>query len=449
MGAFHAYDIRGIYNKAFNKEDVYKIGYFLPELLNTKKILIGRDVRKSSPEIFSELCRGIIDAGADAHNAGLTTTPMIYWATGNYEFDGSVMITASHNPKEYNGLKVSGKNVIPIGYDNGLKQLETYIKEREVKPAGKKGEINKIEISGDYLKFLDKYKTDFSNLKICIDCSNGMASILVKEVLGKDHIYIYDDADGSFPNHEPNPLEQKNVKDLKELVIKHSADIGIIFDGDADRVMFVDDKGEFIPPDLMIALMGHYFLEEKGERGYVIQDIRSSRSVSEYVEPMGGKVYTWRVGRAYAANKLREINGVYGGELAGHYYFRDFFYSDSAFLACLIILNVLSKMKSQGYSTSDVINRIKKWENSGEINYKIEQKDEIIKEITEHYFSQNPIKVLDFDGYRIEFQDWWFNIRKSNTEPYLRLLIEAKNKEILKEKTEEIRALICTPLAKS
>jgi phosphomannomutase len=269
-----------------------------------------------------------------------------------------------------------------------------------------------------------------------------MAGLLVKEVLGNQHHYIYLEPDGTFPNHEANPLVETNLKDLKKLVAVKNADIGIIFDGDADRVMFVDEHGNFIPPDLIIALLGHYFLEEKNQKGWVIQDIRSSRSITEYLEPMGAKVYTWRVGRAFAANKLREIDGVFGGELAGHYYFRDFNYSDSAFMACLIVLGIVSKMHKQGLKMSQIIKKIRTWENSGEINYKLERKDDAICELKTKYFSQNPVKVLDFDGYRIEFEDWWFNIRKSNTEPYLRLLVEAKSENLLSTKLKEIKEII-------
>lgn len=442
MGAFHAYDIRGIYNKDFNKEDVYKIGFYLPELLNAKAILVGRDVRQSSPEVFEFLCKGITDAGADVHDAGLTTTPMIYWGTAHYGFNASVMITASHNPKEYNGMKVSSANAVPVGYDNGLKKLEELISSQTPVPSVNRGKVVHIDITSDYLVFLSTYQSDFSNLKIAIDCSNGMASILVKDVLGNKPAYIYDEPDGTFPNHEPNPLVEENLADLKQLVFQIKADIGVIFDGDADRVMFVDELGNFIAPDLIIALLGHYFLEERGEKGWVIQDIRSSRSIAEYLEPMGAKIYTWRVGRAYAANKLREIEGIFGGELAGHYYFRDFNYSDSAFIASLIVLKIVSKMHQSGLTLSQVIGRIKTWENSGEINYKLTQKDEVIEALKDNYLAQHPEKVLDFDGYRIEFSDWWFNVRKSNTEPYLRLLVEARTQSLLKEKLNEIKQLI-------
>ena len=375
MGAFHAYDIRGIYNVDFDKEVAYKVGYFIPELLSADKVLVGRDARVSSDEIHEYLLKGITDAGADVYDIGLSTTPMVYFGTANYGFKASVQITASHNPAEYNGMKVSRENALPVGLDTGLGQIKEWVESgRECVPAQVKGQIRPMDIRKDYLDFLLKYKGDWSGLKIAMDVSNGMASLFVRDIFGDTPSYIYEDMDGRFPNHEPNPLVQKNVEALKRLVAETGSDIGVIFDGDADRVMFVDENSRFISPDLMIAVLGHYFLEERGEKGYIHQDIRSSKAVGEYLAPMGGVMNTWRVGRAYAALKLREIDGVYGGELAGHYYFRDFFYSDSGLLAAILILNVVAKMKAQGVSLSALIARIEKYQNSGEINFRLEDK---------------------------------------------------------------------------
>ncbi len=444
MSAFHAYDVRGIYNTEFNKEDAYKIGNFLPQLLNASKVLVGRDVRESSPEIFEYLCKGITDSGADVYNAGLTTTPMIYWATAKYDFDASVMITASHNSKEYNGLKFSKKNALPVGYDTGLKTIEQQIINNE--PAilnSKKGKIINLEIKQDYLNFQRQYLTPITELKIAIDCSNGMAGLLIRELLGDNPIYINEELDGTFPNHEPNPLVLKNVKQLHDIVIKEGCDLGIIFDGDADRVMFVDEKSQFISPDLIIALLGHYFLEEKGLKGKVLQDIRTSKSVPEYIEKFGSKVHIWKVGRAFAALKLRELDGIFGGELAGHYYFRDFYYSDSGILACLLVLRIINKFKEQGTTVSDLIHQISNYANSGELNFKIENKESAINEVKNYFATEEKvIAMFDFDGYRLEFRDWWFSIRPSNTEPYLRLLVEAIDENILEIKVSKIKSII-------
>jgi len=444
MGAFHAYDIRGIYNVDFDKETAYKVGYFLPELLSADKVLVGRDARVSSPEIHEYLLKGITDAGADVYDLGLSTTPMVYFGTANYGFKASVQITASHNPAEYNGLKVSRENALPVGLDTGLGQIKEWIESgRRCPVAEVPGKVCRMDIGKDYLDFLLKYKGDWSDLKIAMDISNGMASLFARDIFGDRPAYIYEELDGTFPNHEPNPLVPSNVEALQRLVAQTKADVGVIFDGDADRVMFVDENGRFISPDLMIAVLGHYFLEERGERGIVLQDIRSSKAVGEYLAPMGGEMRTWRVGRAFAALKLRELDGVYGGELAGHYYFRDFFYSDSGLLASVLILNVVARMKASGVSLSQLIARIEKYQNSGEINFRLERKQEAMDAVRDWFMSREEATAsMDFDGYRVEFPQWWFNIRPSNTEPYLRFLCEATSRELLDEKVAKVREII-------
>ena len=443
MGAFKQYDFRGVFGEDFTTDDIYRFGFFLPSLLKADKVLVGRDMRLSTPAMFDSLTRGITDAGADVCDMGMTTTPMVYYFTAKHHFKASVMITASHNPKEYNGLKVSREDALPVGLDTGLGELQQMMKEREVVPAATKGKVLDYPVMQEYLEFQKQYHYDCSNLKMVMDCSNGMASILVKDIFGTQPIYIYNELDGSFPNHETNPLEPQNVVDLQKRVLQEKADIGVIFDGDADRVMFVDEKGQFIPPDLMIAVLAHYFVEEKNMQGKVIVDIRTSKSVTEYIEKMGREIYTWRVGRAFAALKLREIDGAFGGEFAGHYYFRDFYYSDSAMIAAQVILHVFSEMKRKGVSVSQLIAQIATYRNTGEINFKIEDKKAAMEAMREHFCAQEAYaKFMDFDGYRIEFKDWWFNVRPSNTEPYLRLLMEAKTQELLDEKLAEARKIV-------
>ena len=230
---------------------------------------------------------------------------------------------------------------------------------------------------------------------------------------------------------------------LRERVLEEGADIGVIYDGDADRVMFVNEKGEFISPDLMIAVLAQYFIKEKDVKGQVIQDIRTSKSVTEYIRKMNRDVYIWRVGRAYAALKLREIDGAFGGEFAGHYYFRDFYYSDSAMLASLVILHVVSELKRQGVSLSQFISKIAVYANSGEINFKIERKQEAMDALKDHFMdNENATEFMDFDGYRIEFDNWWFNVRPSNTEPYLRMLMEAQTEQLLNQKLSEAKMVL-------
>ncbi len=446
MGAFHAYDIRGIYNVDFDKNTVYKVGYFIPELLFTRKVLVGRDCRVSSDEIHDALLAGLTDAGADVYDIGPSTTPMVYFATANYGFTASVQITASHNPAEYNGMKVSRENALPVGLDNGLGQIQQWIETgRTCPPVEQKGVVHQMDIHKDYLDFLLKYKGDYSGLKIAMDLSNGMANLYAEEIFADQPHYIFDTIDGRFPNHEPNPLIPSNVVALQEKVREVGADVGVIYDGDADRVMFVDENARFVSPDLMIAVLGHYFLEERGEKGIVLQDIRSSKAVGEYLVPMGGKMETWKVGRAYAARKLREIDGVYGGELAGHYYFRDFFYSDSGLLASMLILNVLAAAKAKGVTFSQLIGKIEKYQNSGEINFRIEDKQGAMDAVREFFTSsETPTASMDFDGYRVEFPLWWFNIRPSNTEPYLRFICEATTPELLAEKVSQVKNLLET-----
>ncbi len=467
MGAFHAYDIRGIYGKDFNKEDAYKIGYFIPELLSADKVLVGRDVRVSSPEIHDALIAGITDAGADVYDIGLSTTPMVYYTTAAKDFKASVQITASHNPKEYNGLKVSREKALPVAYDTGLSTIERWIKEgRETPCNAQKGRVVNLDVLDEYIAFQKGYKGDYSNLKIGVDVSNGMAALFIKTILGSgENInYIFDELDGTFPNHEPNPLIPENTLALRKLVAEKKCDIGVIYDGDADRVMFVDENSRFISPDLMIALLGYFFLEGVGSSANsdiirkslkanplsgtpirVLQDIRSSKAIGEFLAPMGGEIHTWRVGRAFAAPKLRDIDGLFGGELAGHYYFKDFFYSDSGVMASLIILDIVAQMKARGLSLSELIGKIEKYHNSGEINFKIENKRGAMDRVREYFTSlETPTYSADFDGYRVEFPDWWFNIRPSNTEPYLRFLCEATDSALLEEKVSKVREIIAS-----
>ena len=446
MGAFHAYDIRGIWGKDWDLDIAYKVGYFVPRLLKADKVLVGRDCRVSSDEIHDAVIRGINDAGADVYDIGLSSTPMVYFGTANYGFDASIQITASHNPAQYNGMKVSTTDAQAVGFDAGLGQIKAWIDEGKATPvAARRGNVYRKDIMADYLAFMRKFVKDYSGLTIAMDLSNGMANLFAKEIFGTgaNIHYLFDTLDGRFPNHEPNPLIEKNCFPLEEKVREVKADAGVIYDGDADRVMFVDEKGAFISPDLMIALMGNYFVKERGLKGLVLQDIRSSKAVGEYLAPMGCEMRTWKVGRAFAAKKLREIDGVWGGELAGHYYFRDFFYSDSGLLASVILLNIVSDLKKDGKTLSQAIAEIVRYRNSGEINYRIEDKQGAMDAVKEHFMAREKATAfMDFDGYRVEFSDWWFNIRPSNTEPYLRFICEATSEELLQEKISETDSIL-------
>ncbi|MCR4859489.1 MAG: phosphomannomutase/phosphoglucomutase [Bacteroidales bacterium] len=445
MGAFHAYDIRGIYGVDFDRTTAYKVGYFLPTLLGADDVLVGRDCRVSSQEIHDALLEGICDAGANVTDIGLSSTPMVYFGTANYGYKASVQITASHNPAQYNGMKVSRENALPVGLDTGLGQIKAWIEEGRPTPvAARRGIVRQKDIHRDYIDFMMKFKGDYSNLKIAFDLSNGMACLFAHEVFGEGPEYLFDTIDGRFPNHEPNPLVAKNVEPLKQLVVKTGADVGVIYDGDADRVMFVDERGRFVAPDLVIAMMALYFCDERGEKApRVLQEIRSSKAVGEFLSKYGAELHTWRVGRAFAAPKLREIDGLWGGELAGHYYFKDFFYSDSGLLSSLIVLHIVAALKKQGRTFGDQIDEIAGYCNSGEINFRLEDKAGAMDAVRDYFAAQQtPLKVMDFDGYRLEFPDWWFNIRPSNTEPYLRFICEARTDELLHEKVGQTCKLL-------
>ena len=443
MGVFKAYDIRGVYNQDFNSETAYKVGFFLPQLLPCEYVVVGRDIRLTSDEIFENLCKGINDAGIDVWNIGLATTPMVYFATVYLKADASVQITASHNPKQYNGMKISRTNAIPVGGDTGLKDLERMVNEGTVEPvaAAERGKVIEKDIHDAYLAYQRQFLPDMSKLNITVDASNGMSNLYVKELFGDHAKYINDTLDGTFPGHEPNPLEVENCKQLMEAVKANGSDCGVIYDGDADRVMFIDERGRFIQPDYVTSILGMYFLEK--EKGSVLVDIRTSRSTTEYLKRIGATdVYTWKVGHAFAKMKMREKGCIFGGELAGHYYFRDFHNCDSGILASLIVLQTVERLKRQGKTLGQFIDEIVVYANSGEINFKLEQKDEAIKALYDKYSALNPTKIMDFDGYRIEFPTWWFNVRKSNTEPYLRIVSEAQTQQELDSHLADIKQII-------
>jgi phosphomannomutase len=298
MSIFKSYDIRGIYGKDWDNQDAYRIGVQLPALLGADNILIGRDARESSEEIFAALSRGILEAGCDVTDIGLCDTPAVYFATARYGFGGSVMITASHNPAQYNGLKISRHQAVPVGYESGLAELEKRVN-RAATPAARKDKARKgrqssLDIRRDYLKHLRPFGAGISGIKAVIDCSDGMAAVFIHDLIrGLDArvITIYDTPDGSFPHHPPNPLEEKNLSDLKQRTLAERADIGLCFDGDGDRVMFVDEQGRFVSPDLIIALLGLYFFssprrEQGVGSGKVSYDVRSSRSVVDFIRAL-------------------------------------------------------------------------------------------------------------------------------------------------------------------
>ncbi|MCF0262850.1 MAG: phosphomannomutase/phosphoglucomutase, partial [Sphaerochaetaceae bacterium] len=304
-----------------------------------------------------------------------------------------------------------------------------------------RGKIIDKDIREAYLNFQKGFLPDLEGLNLSVDCCNGMSNLFVKDLFGEHAKYINDTLDGTFPGHEPNPLELENCQQIIQAVKTNKSDCGVIYDGDADRVMFIDEKGRFIQPDYVTSILGAYYLAK--EKGSVLVDIRTSRSTTEYLKKLGATdVLVWKVGHAFAKNKIRENHCIFGGELAGHYYFRDFNNCDSGILASLIVLQAVAQLKKQGKTLSQLIDEIVVYANSGEKNFKLEQKDEAMQALYNKYSALNPTKVMDFDGYRIEFPTWWFNVRKSNTEPYLRVVAEAKSQQELDQHFAEISTII-------
>jgi len=471
---FKAYDIRGVYDGDITADMVYRIGRELPSLLDAKVVLVGRDARISSPEVFEALCHGITDAGANVDDMGLCTTPMTYYFTGKKDYRAAVMITASHNPKEYNGLKISRRGALPVGGDSGLKELEWRIEESAnpeqrslladhpdhgriigiaLYPGWRatdtlpsfppKGTVRSVNYTDEYIAFLRSQLPDISGLKFAIDCSNGVVAPIAKGVFGTQPFYLADTLDGTFPDHSPNPLEEEATRLLRDCVRKNNFDIGLIFDGDADRVMFIDETGRFIRPDLITALLAeHYLRKEPSAR--ILCDIRTSRGVTETIMRLGGKPIIWKVGHAFAKVKLRETRAIVGGELAGHYYFRDFFCCDAAMLCAEIVLGVVAEAKRKGKTFSQLLAETDIYANTGECNYIIEKKEEALEAVKKwaKATQPKPIAEYDFDGIRYEWRDWWFNMRLSNTEPYLRLVCEAESETLLAEKKAAIEKVI-------
>lgn len=435
MSFFKAYDMRGVFNKDFDLETVYGIGRWLPVLLGSECILIGRDVRNSSDDIFDVLCQGITESGCDVDDMGLATTPMVYYFTAKKGYSGSVQITASHNAKEYNGMKVSREGALPVGYDTGLAELEKHVLSGEFPPmAQESGVVRKVYFRDEFVHDLRKEAGDLSGLKIGVDCSNGMSSLVIQDLLSGDPIYINEEMDGNFPAHAPNPLEVENCAQLMALVQERELDVGVIFDGDADRVMFIDEHGRFVQPDYLIAILAQRYLRD--EPGCtVIHDIRTSRGVIENLQAAGAKTVMGRVGHAYAKLLMRETGAACGGELAGHYYFRDFYFCDSGELAALLILEEIAAAKRAGQSFSEMVAPICRYATTGEMNFRVEDKPSAISAVMAALESfGEPQAVFDFDGYRVEFESWWMNVRQSNTEPYLRVIIEATDETELDER---------------
>ncbi|MDO8624955.1 MAG: phosphomannomutase/phosphoglucomutase, partial [Candidatus Diapherotrites archaeon] len=405
---------------------------------------VGRDMRTSSKPLFDALCKGITGQGADVIDIGLVSTDMVYFAVGNYGFDAGVIITASHNPGKDNGLKICKKSAVPVGGDSGLEEIKRLVIASKFAPTAKKGKIIEKDALSDYAAkclSLVKPKT-FRPLLLVIDAGNGMAGKTwpaIQDRIPCKTIPLYFELDGTFPNHVPNPLLPENIVALQNEVKKQKADVGIAFDGDADRCFLVDEKGTPVSGSETTALLSRYFLNQPPNRGAkILYDLRCSKIVPEIIAVAGGTPVLTRVGHAFIKKIMAENGAVFGGELSGHYYFRDNYNADSGMIAALILLQIIS---DENKPLSQILAPLRrKWFHSGEINFTVKNKEKKMNELKAVYGPKG--KLLELDGVSIDFGNWWFNARASNTEPFLRLNLEADSKKLRDEKLAEISALL-------
>jgi phosphomannomutase len=436
---FKAYDVRGIYPDEINEEVAYLISKALVKFLNAKSIVLARDMRVSSPKLYEAALNGLQETGVKIFDVGLSSTPMHTFAINLEDADGGIMITASHNSAKYNGMKLEGKFGVSIGEGFGMEEIKEIVLSGKVNK--KEKNINQIKIiKKDYLKeyvnFLsDKFADeDFSKLSVAVDAGNGMAGFILPSLFEKFRITyypLYFELDGSFPNHEANPTKPENLKDLSALVIKEKADLGIAFDGDGDRAVFTDSRGQPIPTDFILAALAKEFLKERPKRK-IIYSVSSSRIVRETIEESGGEPLICRVGHAFLRRMSRQEKAYFGCEKSGHCFFEDFFYADSGIFT---MLHVLRLAAASGRKIEDLIAPFKKYFQSDEINMEVKDKTGAIQLLEKEY----PDGIIShLDGLTVEYRDWWFNIRPSNTEPVVRLNIEANTAELLEEKKKEI-----------
>jgi len=452
---FKAYDIRGLYGEQLDEQSAWKIGHATAQFLrsmvhgynrglaNAQSICVGRDMRTHSPSLAAALIEGMNTAGANVIDIGMIDTPQMYFAINHLGACGGVQVTASHNPAQYNGFKISGQQAKPIGADTGLKDIK-HIATALLHTLGRPdGSVEHCNLSSEYkkhvLKFLEEKRRP---LKMVVDASNGMAGkmvpIIFDDLDGVDLIGLNLEHDGTF-KHDPNPLVEKNLKELKKTVKKRKADFGCCFDGDADRLMMVDEKGQTVSCDIMTALMVPYFLKTN-PGSTIVYDLRSSHVVQEEILKYGGTPRRERVGHSFMKKTLHDSHACFGGELSGHFYYRDNYYADSGMITLVHMLNILGATDTP---TSELVAPLQRFFASGEMNFEVEDKDAVMRELTRQ-FSQG--RVDDLDGVTVQFKDWWFNVRPSNTEPLLRLNVEAKTADVLDEKLKELKALLGEPV---
>ncbi len=435
---FKSYDVRGIYPNQLNEETAFAIGRAFIKHTSAKKVVVGYDARISSPDLFKALSRGIVSQGVDIYNIGQVPTECLYFAVGNYDFDAGIMITASHNPKEYNGFKIVNRDKDFIRIISG-KDIEESVKQDDLKTE-KEGQVKEKSIWNDYLNHIFSF-IDINRLKpfkIVIDASNGVIGNVILKVKDKLPIEIIElnfEPNGNFPNHSPNPLVEGSADQIKKEIKKHKADGGFIFDGDADRVYLVTEEGNFIKADITLTLLAKYFLQ-KNPGGGIAFHVTCSKSVSEFVKKWGGRPIRTKVGFINIQKGLIDNNGIMGGELSGHYCFKDNFYSDSGMVAFLTLLQIISQ---DGRKVSEIIKELSVYFKDPEINFEVKDKNSIMEKVKQKYSDGKQ----DFlDGVTVEYKDWWFNVRPSNTEPLLRLTIEANTEGLLEQKKKELSEFI-------
>jgi phosphomannomutase len=437
---FKAYDVRGIYPDELDEAGAEAIGRAYVEQFEPRRMAVGRDMRLSSPAIQEALMRGAGAAGAEVLDLGLVGTEMVYFAVGSLGLEGGAMVTASHNPKEYTGMKLVRRGALPVGGESGLFDVRDRALE-DSEPRGAEGTIEQYDIWPAYvdrvLSFVDV--STIKPLKVVIDAANGMAGAMLPPVLERlpiETVRCYFEPDGSFPNHEPNPLLPENREFIVRKTLEEGADLGVAFDGDADRCFFVDDTGEFVPGDFVTALFAEGVLEkEPGAK--VIYDVRASRAVPDAIEGAGGVALMNRVGHAFIKARMRKEDAAFAGEVSGHYYFRDFSQADSGVVPFLLMLELISK---RGRRLSEILEPLRlRYFITGELNTPVPDVALKLQELKERYADG---RVSHLDGISVDFDDWHFNVRPSNTEPLLRLNLEATSEELMEQKRDEVLEVI-------
>ena len=433
-GIFREYDIRGVYPSELNEKTACLIGISLAEFMKAKQIIVGMDGRTSSPKLKAALIKGITDSGIDVTDIGLVSTPMFYFACATKKMKG-VMVTASHNPKEYNGFKICDERPVPYYYEDGINKIERIfleLKDKKTKIA-KKGKINKKNITRDYIVYLyKKFFRNYKNISVVVDFSNGAGAVpkSIFDELKIKNKKICDKIDGKFPCHGPNPLIKGSTKMLSNEVKKSKANLGIIFDGDADRVFFVDEKGEFVKTDYTFAVLISDILKNK--KGNCYYDLRFSLVVEETIRKSGGKPRIMRVGNNFMKEALlKDKNSIIAAEYSDHIMYRENFCIDDGLFAALKMINIVSR----GKKLSELVKPLKKYAISDEMNFVVKYKDKVLEFIENEYKAHTIMKI---DGISVYAKDWWFNVRKSNTEPKIRMRAEAKNSKILNKLVKKL-----------